>query len=575
MTEAKLRIAPADIALHALGALLALPFLVAEHSPPFPGFHAEWLACVLGLLAALALAADRGTLLRLPGIALLPAVLIGILSLQAMLGLHAYVEVPLLGALYLTWAIVVMTVAASLNDRIGTERVVDTLAFWLLAGALADALAGLVGLAGMQSSWLMPQYRAPILYGNLGQTNQFAHHLWLGVASALYLANRRRLPLPLLVAALAPLLPAAALSGSRAALLYAIWLMLVAFGWRARGAVRRAAASAACFAVIVVALPLAGVDESKLAAGRLVDDYTAHVDRLGGTERSSIDARLSMLSIAGHMALQAPWLGTGFGSYAWESFAAAARPNWNGGGEHAHNLFAQILGEMGAPALVACFGFMLLWWIALARRRQLAANAWLAAVAGIVLIHSQLEYPLWYAYFLGLCAVALAIGDARGVTLHRRTMLPVAALAGLVVAGMLFADYRRFQTLVPTPGLHASAQAQRHAALLALRQGSLLKPEIDLLYAATMLPTRERAADKRVLCELSLRYHPSNPTVYICASLLALDGNEAQARALWQLAERVSPGSGKAFRERYRRELAPADWAELEPRLARIAAGSR
>lgn len=562
-----------QLPLHLLGAGIALPLLVAEHSPPFPGYRAEWLSIVLGLAAALALVFQERTPLRVPRSTLLPAVLVGILILQVAAGKLAYVETALLGMLYLAWAALLMCVAASLSRRFGILDTAGILAGWLMTGALAGTLAAVLSSAGLEAAWLIPQPTAPLLHGNVGQRNHFAVQLWLGIASALFLADRGKLPSIALVVALAVLLPAAALTGSRATLLYAIWAAVAVYGWRPSGATWRialpAGAAAVAYVLIVVLLPLAGIDVRQLAAGRIASDYAEFVDRFGSGERSGIDVRWSMLVIGWKMFLASPWLGSGFGTYPWASFAAATDSSWQGGGEHAHNLFAQLLGETGLFAAAACAFLLVRWWLRLSRRHATPAHSWIAATAGILLIHAQVEYPFWYAYFLGLFAVVLALGDDDGVLQLRTRIVVLATVAGLAVAVVQLADYRHFQSLIEQARRQGSIP--NHRALLELRQASLLKPEIDLLYAATLLPTRERLSDKRVVCESSLRYQPSNPTVYSCAALAALAGDESRAAELWRLAERVAPGGGAAYRARIEKELPADDLAALQPWLQGLA----
>lgn len=101
-----------------------------------------------------------------------------------------------------------------------------------------------------------------------------------------------------------------------------------------------------------------------------------------------------------------PWTGVGWGNF---NFAWSLTPFPNRHTaffDHTHNLPLQLAVELGVPMALLICG-LLLWGLRQAWQRALAAEpeasaAGRCAVMMIVLIglHSLLEYPLWYAYFL-------------------------------------------------------------------------------------------------------------------------------------------------------------------------------
>jgi O-antigen ligase len=115
---------------------------------------------------------------------------------------------------------------------------------------------------------------------------------------------------------------------------------------------------------------------------------------------------------------QHPWTGVGWGNF---NFAWSLNPfpqRHTAFFDHTHNLPLQLAVELGLPlALVICA--LLLWALWQAGRRALAATG-AASAAGrcalmmvlLIGLHSLLEYPLWYAYFLLPTAFAwgLALG---------------------------------------------------------------------------------------------------------------------------------------------------------------------
>jgi O-antigen ligase len=116
-----------------------------------------------------------------------------------------------------------------------------------------------------------------------------------------------------------------------------------------------------------------------------------------------------------------PWTGVGWGNF---NFAWSLTPFPNRHTaffDHTHNLPLQLAVELGLPlAMLICS--LLLWALWKAWHRSLAAEptasaAGRCAVMMIVLIglHSLLEYPLWYAYFL--LPTAFVWGFALGLPL--------------------------------------------------------------------------------------------------------------------------------------------------------------
>ena len=102
-----------------------------------------------------------------------------------------------------------------------------------------------------------------------------------------------------------------------------------------------------------------------------------------------------------------PWTGVGFGEFnlAWSLTPFPGRPT--AFFDHTHNLPLQLAVELGLPlaALVLALLVAALWraWRLASRQADAAAavtqrSAWMMLL--LIALHSQLEYPLWYAYFL-------------------------------------------------------------------------------------------------------------------------------------------------------------------------------
>ena len=133
------------------------------------------------------------------------------------------------------------------------------------------------------------------------------------------------------------------------------------------------------------------------------------------TEGMSSPIRMRFWNEAWMMFRSAPILGIGFKQFAWNNFLLAGQipdaASDEGIIDHAHNLIFQVAAEFGVSGLIVLLGG-LGWWGWSLRRAQIDPPLWwMAVVLGVLGLHSMLEYPLWYAYFLGLAAVAMGAAE--------------------------------------------------------------------------------------------------------------------------------------------------------------------
>ncbi|MBS0445283.1 MAG: O-antigen ligase C-terminal domain-containing protein [Proteobacteria bacterium] len=200
-------------------------------------------------------------------------------------------------------------------------------------------------------------------------------------------------------------------------------------------------------------------------------DSTHHV--FGGETRFSgsgdvSSSRFGIWSNTLSLIRMHPWLGVGFGefNFAWSMTPFPGRPV--AFFDHTHNLLLQFAVELGLP-LAFVVTALLLYAFVMAFKSALrgegdAGTAPLerSAFAMVLMIgvHSQLEYPLWYAYFL------LPTAFAFGLCLGRRPAAERVAASGApggscfmlggglaVVLGALFAltDYQRVVVIFEPP----------------------------------------------------------------------------------------------------------------------------
>lgn len=541
----------ASLALVGLG--WTLPFLQPFHAYPLTGFYSEWLAFALGLGAATLLLWPRAWQpLHLPTVGLAPLGLAVLVLLQWLFGLVTYTEQALTAALYLLWMLAMMVLGSALRREIGIAGVTVALAWWLLAGGSLSAVAGLLQHYQFHTLLdpLLAQRGAGGVYGNLGQPNHFANYIALALASLAYLVAAGKLRNAPAVALAPLLLFAIALTGSRSAWLYLLALAVTAlwFGRRAPGADSRRL-------VISTLLLLAGF---VLMQG--VASLPFMIPELGASTSGhrffdlvdSSSARLALWGEAWSMFLQSPLLGAGFGQFAWQHFQLgsigdfAARPGLY---SHAHNIALQLLAETGLiGALIALAGVAV--WIAGLKRLKAGLHGWwLLALLAVLGIHSLLEYPLWYAYFLGIAALLLGAGatrflapEGRGVS---RTSIAVALALGWFIAATTMESYRELARVLFTVHRDESdipPEPEFTEVLMRIHRESLLTPYVEFAMTFAIAPDRDSLKDKLELNARVMRFAPADTVVYRHSLLLALNGEQAAALEQLRRAASLYPG---------------------------------
>jgi O-antigen ligase len=543
------------VALFVIGLMWLLPFLIPFKALPIPSFRAETVAVGLGFAALLVLPAWAGKL-TIPRVILLPAGFIVLLMLQIALGRLAFYQQGLLAVLYLLWAAALIVLAGLLRRELGVERIAAVLAWFLFAGLLACSIIGFAQHLGSYA-FLGPYITIASksrVWGNLAQANHLANYMTLGLASLVYLFATGRLRTVYAASAGAFGLYILSLTGARAP-----WVFLAAFCALAGGffAGERSAVNRRLLVVSLLALLglyLMPLVVAVLQPAAFPVPVTAS-ERLA--ETFSIERRPAIFRTGWLMFLSAPVQGVGYRQFGLHNFLLNAHltgPAERGFTDNAHNLFVHVLAEFGVLGLVALLVGSVPWVLGLLRQPRTPELWWVLALAAVLAIHSMVEYPLWYAFFLGVAAVVLGLGEQRTLELAaangrlRRARLALWSM--LLLGGLVFVQVvRDYLVLENFLGfryryLDATVEVHKQAAdvLVELDRTSLLAPWAELGLARTIHVSTDGLADKLALNSQAMRVFPIDDVVYRQAMLLALAGEDAAARRQWDMAVASFPG---------------------------------
>jgi O-antigen ligase len=549
----------AHISLVLAGLMLVFPFLQYRHENPLTTFDQEWWSALLGLLALSALfARDFWRQPDVPRIAQLPIALIVVVLLQLTLGKLAYFNQALLYILYLMFAALMMLLGAKLRACFGIEKLAAALAVFLLIGAELNTLIGVLQHYQLHTpldAVVVMQISASV-YGNLAQPNHFADYIALGMVSLGLLFHQRKLRSSHVILLAVPLLFALTLSGSRSSWLY--MLVIVGFAWwlARRDITLRPLLRYGVLLVVGFGLMNLLVQMSFMTGA---DSGTDTLQRLiannGGDTNGSI--RLHLWYEACLIFMQAPWLGVGFGQFAWHHFEllpVLRAGNISGLYNNAHNLIFQLAAETGLAGLLALFVSLGIWLHGLRGVKPGAAYWWGYASLGVLAIHSLLEYPLWYAYFLAVAAVLLGAFDETRYRLTAPRLWSVSLLAilllGLVSLVHLRGDYRQLKGTSAIASASDAAEANRRIRenLLAVQGGSLLSPYAEMMILSLAEVNADHIKQKIALGNNVMHFDPIAAAVYRQAYFLAQDGQPDAARQLLDQAIWSYPGNSEAHK---------------------------
>jgi O-antigen ligase len=234
--------------------------------------------------------------------------------------------------------------------------------------------------------------------GNLRQPNHLSSLLLWAAIAVVALAELRRLRRPFAAVLFGLLVFAVVLTGSRTGLVGMVVLVLWALLDRRLSRWSRVLLLAA---PLVYAACFAGLAEWSRMMG---ENFGAATRFGGGGDPSS--SRFAIWSNTLALIARHPWVGVGFGefNFAWTLTPFPDRPV--AFFDHTHNLPLQLAVELGLPLALLVMGALLVSLVsAFAVSWRAEGDLGIARRAALVMVvmiglHSLLEYPLWYAYFL-------------------------------------------------------------------------------------------------------------------------------------------------------------------------------
>lgn len=539
---------------------LIAPWWLPGQSQPIPTFYKEWLAVLALAIGGLSLgppATGRSLSMRHPLIA--AALAIGFVLLVQGVAIEGAWRRASLTAFAVGFFVFCILLGRGMWRRRGDESVT-----WL-AGCLVIAACGSCAFAAMQLGGLAKHLPFVLerssdhrLYGNAGQANHFAALLWIGCVGAVLLYARRKLSLLPTTVIVVTLLAFSVFSGSRMAWLYVAIVVPLGVACWFRGeqsGTQRFAAGLIAVGILYVAISFT-LDWSG-ALARL--DVTSAEQRIGGASGAeSTTLRLWLWRAGVDAAASYPILGVGIGRFPGHAFELAMRVAGsppNAADANAHNLFIHLAAELGVPLalfVAVCIGS---WLITTGLRSKWAIDRIaLLLMIGLILVHANLELPLWYAYFLGLLGILVGhlceSSEVPSVEEGRtsQTFLRMCAGCVLLFAVLIYAEYRQLENAMTAllaqvrVGAPPQPSESLNARLSSIPRWSSFGDYAEAIALIASVPAPGTASTLAERCERAVKTGPAPYLLARCATVFEVAGQRERATQVANSVCKLYPG---------------------------------
>lgn len=510
-----------------LGLMTILPFLIWHHRQPLSTFYPEVTAISLGLLALIWFIHHLAWQdFRLPLSTLLPISLLSMLLIQYVFEMHIYWQDYFLNGLVLAWAALMLVLGQNINK----ERSIPVIAWAMVIGGFLTAFLMVLQLNGWTESLVVAPHIRGGYAANVGQVNHAATYLALALGSLIYLLQTGRLHVASYLMMAIILLAALVLTGQRMATLYVFSLAVLA-----PLLLRKLTTNSYSNGWVLLLLPLFFILDFTLPwlMGDALSSPLHRVMTTAGEE----SVRLLLIQQAWQMFTENPWLGVGFGSYGWESFQLTDQyPGLTGYIDNAHNIVLQLLAEFGVIGGALFVLFAGVWIVSQFRQPLNAERCWILFVLAILTLHSLLEYPLWYSYFLGIAALVVGMGDPKSlrlpeIRLGRPLAVGVIVFSLVIISGVIkqYHELEGWYTARKNGEMNDEDAIDFLYMLAERRDSSLFAPYFDVIIVRALPNNEDVAKDKLDMNTQFMKFLPGEIEIFMQVDLLVKTGQQDAA----------------------------------------------
>ncbi|EYD60416.1 PglL family O-oligosaccharyltransferase [Acinetobacter baumannii] len=428
--------------------LLGSAWLSPFHYNPWVMFSSEMSTFAAGLSVLAALFYQNIKIPRAQ-ILLLPFTLIPIVQWGC--GLVFDLSTALLSTFYLLgfWFMVLAGYNLSLDQK-KRDQIFSGFSLLVIITSLFTSLIAIFQWLNIESHLI---YTLHLIgnrpYGNFGQPNNMATFLIIGLLGCLYLYEKNKVTVWLLLPSALIILFTIALSQSRTSwivfpFLFIYWVVKQ-FGKQKR--FRFVQGLLWCLAFFLIAgLILPYITQFiEFSTNTEITETSSFVARAGSGHE-----RIGMWIQILHAIAQQPWLG-----YGWSQTSVAVVDSIQYGTVHvwfnsAHNVLLDIIIWNGIPIGIVIIAYFTCWFLWLNQQAKETISIIAIMMVCTVLIHTMLEFPQRYAYFLLTCGFLLGIIQAqtpvlKGIVLNKQVLRLIWGVS-LILLLAIWRDYNVYVT---------------------------------------------------------------------------------------------------------------------------------
>lgn len=388
--------------------LFTLSWLGYDHYRPWINFHSEFLAFLGLLFLAASALLNRPERTELPRIAVWIAGIASVPWLQYALGISLFAGDALMASLYLSGLLSAIFVGYSLYraEPGRMERGVVGLMHGLWIAAVISGAIGLAQWFDVQGPLAMYVVQSDLgdrAMGNLGQANQLATLLLMGIVAFSLVYERDVIGRMGFSFGIGFLTFVLVLSQSRAGMVSVVVLALF-MSWKIRTVKSKISYKALSFWVL------------GFFAGTFLLPYLSKALLLAPvrsfTSVGPVSERWQMWQQVAYAVFQSPWVGYGWNQTPTAHAAGAIAFPGSVTYTNAHNFVMDMLAWNGLPLGLVMTGAIAYWFVTRMLTTKSTNSVYAMACLLPLAVHSMLEYPFAYAYFLIAAGYMVGVVEA-------------------------------------------------------------------------------------------------------------------------------------------------------------------
>lgn len=492
-----------------------------------------FLAAIIGSLGLIGL---RERTLYVPGLVIPVALILTVSIFSGALAEYSITTGLRWHLTTLTVLLLILPGLSRLRTELGDTAYTALLGRGLLVLGVLAAILSLLMHYGV-FHWLEGQSTSvdARLKGIWRQPNLTTTTLWLAFLAGL-VQSRDQKSRWLALTAILLIALVCGLAASRLNILFLIFsAILIAVAWKSsnitvRAQARWLAAGIGVFLIGLFALPPV-VHKIEESFGR---DTTVLLADREPTDRPRIIEHEKVVASMPEWSARQWAFGVGPGNYGQFSFDLPVQPKKGAGGQttwlHSHNVLSMVLVEQGVLGLLVVLiiaGALVkrLW-----RIREQPHALPIAGGIGVLLLHSNVEFPLWYPWFASmLVALAIPLSSDYRVRVESSKLVPITG-ALLLIVSIATALNLASQSKTILTSVRANEPGQsEYAAINRLEGGSLLGPYATLAEYRQFSPNSSRLDSQVARAGEIAKWRPLDSVKVRETILLLMNGQSVSA----------------------------------------------